>query len=465
MSAAHILVVDDEEDIRILVKDILEDEGYSVAVAENGAQARAARRSRRPDLVLLDIWMPDVDGISLLKEWNADKDHVQPVIMMSGHGTVETAVEATRLGAYDFIEKPLSMAKLLLSVSRALEAARLASENQGLRRHARPLTEPLGRSAAMETLRDQIRRVAQHEARVLIQGEPGSGKELCARYLHALSPRAQGPFVEVGAAVLMRENPAAELFGAEQDGRIRYGLLEQAAGGTVFFDEVGDMDLTLQARLFGALESGACLRVGGVEPVALDVRIIAATRRDLAREVQARRFREDLYYLLSIVPLRVPALREHSEDVPELLEYYLDFFVVQEGLPYRPFTVAAQNRLRHYPWPGNVRELKNLVQRLLILGGDHDIDADELDKALSGTTQNGAPETVGGFDLPLREARERFEKAYLEYQLKLAGGSVGRVAKQVGLERTHLYRKLRALGINTKAVRKSSDEGALPEED
>ncbi len=458
MTAPHILIVDDEPDIRRVVSEILEDEGYQVSLAENGEAARRARRAQRPDLVLLDIWMPDVDGITLLKEWGDERGSGCPVIMMSGHGTVETAVEATRLGAYDFIEKPLSMAKLLLTVSRALEVAKLERENVGLRRQAQPLSEPLGRSAVMQQLREQIQRIAQHDAWVLISGEPGTGKALSARYLHACSPRRDGSFVEVGVAALLQENSAVELFGSEGDGKVQYGLLEQAKGGTLFLDEVGDMDLAVQARLYGALESGACLRVGGVEPVTLDVRIVAATHRDLTREVQTKCFREDLYYQLNVVPLRVPPLRERSEDIPELLRYYADHFVQQEGLAYREFSVAAQNYLRNYSWPGNVRELKNLVQRLLILGNEQEVDLAEVRAALGTVVpQAGALVPPGEFDLPLREARENFERAYFAYQMRLHGGSVGKVAKSAGLERTHLYRKLRGLGVNIKESGKTAD--------
>lgn len=452
MSPAYILVVDDERDIRELLKEILVDEGYEVSVAENGETARLARRARRPDLVLLDIWMPDVDGISLLKEWSDERGPSVPVIMMSGHGTVETAVEATRLGAYDFIEKPLSMARLLVTIARALEADRLARENLGLRKYVPSVVEPPGRSVAMQQLREQIQRVAQRDVWVLIHGEPGTGKELCARYLHALSARRDRAFVSVGVATLLRENSAVELFGAEEGDRVHYGLLEQANGGTLFLDDVGEMDLAVQARLYGALASGACLRVGGSEPVQLDVRVVAATHRDLAQEVQAKRFREDLYYQLAVVPLTVPPLREHAEDVPDLLNQALDRFVAQEGLPYRRFTVAAQNRLRHYAWPGNIRELQNLVQRLLILGTGNDIEADEVEAALAAG-RDGPLTPPGLFDLPLREARENFERAYLEYQLRQVGGSIGKVAKQAGMERTHLYRKLRALGMNLKETK------------
>lgn len=453
MTMPYILVVDDERDIRDLVKEILEDEGYEVCAAESGEAARRSRRERRPDLILLDIWMPDVDGITLLKEWSDERGPMCPVIIMSGHGTVETAVEATRLGAYDFIEKPLSMAKLLLTVSRALDAEKLRRENVGLRKYTQPLLEPLGKSAVMQQLREQIQRVAQHDASVLIRGEPGTGKELCARYLHSCSSRRAGPFVDVGVAALLRENSAVELFGSEEGGHLRYGLLEQANGGTLFLDEVGDMDLAVQARLFSVLEGRSFLRVGGNEPVKLNVRIIAATHRDLVHEVQAKHFREDLYYQLAVVPLVLPSLREHADDIPELLSHYIDMFVSQEGLPYRRFTVAAQNRLRHYGWPGNIRELKNLVQRLLILGAGAEIAAEEVEAALVQTQSSIEVYAVGQFDLPLREARERFERAYFEYQLRQTDGSMGKVAKQAGMERTHLYRKLKGLGLNPKDMR------------
>jgi two-component system nitrogen regulation response regulator NtrX len=458
MSAPHILVVDDERDIRELVKEILEDEGYEVSAADSGEAARRARRERRPDLILLDIWMPDVDGITLLKEWSDESGPMCPVVIMSGHGTVETAVEATRLGAYDFIEKPLSMAKLLLTITHALEAERLRRENVGLRKYTQPLLEPLGKSVVMQQLRERIQRVAQHDASVLIGGEPGTGKELCARYLHICSPRRDGPFIDVGVAALLRENSAVELFGSEEDGQVRYGLLEQANGGTLFLDEVGDMDLAVQARLFSVLEGRSYLRVGGNEPVKLDVRIVAATHRDLGQEVQVKRFRDDLYYQLAVVPLHVPPLRDHADDIPELLAHYVDIFVNQEGLPYRRFTVAAQNRLRHYGWPGNIRELKNLVQRLLILGSGGEIQAEEVDAALAQVALPAEAIPVGQFTLPLREAREQFERAYFEYQLRQSDGSIGKVAKQAGMERTHLYRKLRGLGLNPKDVRLEDGE-------
>jgi two-component system nitrogen regulation response regulator NtrX len=456
MSAPYILVVDDEPDIRHLVKEILEDEGYQVEVAENGARAREKRRARRPDLILLDVWMPDVDGISLLKEWRDQEGLPSPVIIMSGHGTVETAVEATRLGAYDFLEKPLTMAKLLLTVERALEVDRLQRENVGLRRAAGTVTEPVGRSLTMSQLREQVRRVAQHDTAVLVTGEPSVGKQVLARYLHSQSNRRDGPFINVSiAAGMAQEDAAVALFGSEEGDRIHYGHLEQANGGTLFLNDIADMDPATQGRLLSALENRTFLRVGGTEPVSINVRIVGATHHDLEQAVRDKLFREDLYYHLNVVPLHVPPLREHIEDLSDLLAYYGNLFSTQEHLPFRTFTVGAQNRLRNHTWPGNVRELKNLVQRLLILGSGSEIGLDEIDRALGTLSFKapvvGAPAELGNwFELPLREAREQFEKAYLEHHLKLAGGSVGKMAKQTGMERTHLYRKLRALGIDAK---------------
>lgn len=455
MSGPHILVVDDEPDIRTLVKEILEDEDYTVTIAEDGASARKALRDRRPDLVLLDIWMPDMDGISLLKEWSDGEGLPCPVIMMSGHGTVETAVEATRLGAYDFLEKPLSLAKLLLTVERALEVDKLQQENIGLRRHTQHVVEPTGRSAVIQRLREQVKRIAQHDTWVLITGEPGSGRETFARYLHSQSVRRDRPFVDVGVSAIARGNSARELFGSEQGGQIHYGALEQARGGTLFLDEVADMDIEAQSQLLGALDGGAFLRVGGSEPVQIDVRIIAATQKNLQDEVQAGTFREDLFYHLNVVPLHIPPLREHREDVPELLTYYVDSYVAHEKLPYRRFDVRAQNFLRNHSWHGNVRELKNLVQRLLILGAGDEITQDEVEAALGsvGLALDSGARFPVSFDQPLRQAREAFEKAYLEYHLEKQAGNVSQIAQASGMERTHLYRKLKTLGIDVKDKR------------
>ena len=451
MSLAHVLVVDDEPDIRVTVKDILEDEGYTVAVAESAAAAREARRQQRPDVVLLDIWMPDLDGISLLREWNERGGLPCPVIMMSGHGTIETAIEATRQGAWDFVEKPISLAKLLLTVERALEAGRLKRENEGLKSRLPTPAEPIGSSAAMQVLRAQLEKLGGHDAWVLVQGEPGSGKEMLARWLHERSARRGAPFITMAAAAA-RELAGNSLFGRD-DGSDE-GLIEKANNGTLFFDEVGQLDGELQQRLHSVLEQRSLPRGGGRDPLSLDLRVVASSSQDLAALVRSGGFREDLYYLLNVVAVSVPPLRERPEDVPELLRYHADFFSNRDKLGYRSFPVAVQNRLRNYPWPGNSRELRNLVQRLLIMGSGAEISLDEVDQALAMSPQSPASAASNGlavdFSLPLREARDQFERAYLLHQLGEAGGSVGKLAKAVGMERTHLYRKLKDLGIDPR---------------
>ncbi|MGZ5051586.1 MAG: sigma-54-dependent transcriptional regulator [Methylobacter sp.] len=445
----RILVVDDEPDIRRLVCEILEDEGYKVTAAENASVARELKKAKEPDLILLDIWMPDTDGITLLKEWVAEENMLCPVVMMSGHGSVEAAVEATRLGAYDFLEKPLSLAKLLLIVERALEASTLQRENAGLKQQLVVDIEPVGKSAAVARIKDQLKRLAQHDARVLFVGEAGVGKEMYARYLHNNSARKEGPFVDVAVGSISPENSAVEFFGKEDGGKVYPGLLERAHKGTLFLSEIVGMDKETQLRLLGALESSSFLRVGGKEAVRVEVRVVASTRMALDEEVKAGRFRQDLYYLLNEVTLNIQPLREHSEDVPALLSFYVDYFVSQDRLPFRRFSMAAQNFLRNYSWRGNVRELKNLVQRLMILGAGEDIELDEVKAALGtvigdNVTSHSVPEF---FNLPLKEARDHFEKAYLEYHFEKTGGSVAKLSAAVGMERTHLYRKLHSLNI------------------
>jgi len=451
MSLSNILVVDDEPDIRGLIQEILEDEGYRVKLAENGKQARTAIAEMEPDLILLDIWMPDIDGISILKEL-AESDSLNcPVIMMSGHGTVETAVEATRLGAYDFLEKPLSLAKLVLTIKNALEAFRLQKENLNLRQYHRPSFEIIGKSQAIRELREKIDLVSNHKTPVLIIGESGTDKEAVARYLHSKSDRGDGPFISVIVSALSSQDPSIELFGHEKDGEVvQKGYLEKANGGTLFLKDIADMDMNTQAWLQSALENQYLTRVGGVAPIPIDVRIVVATRFKLEDKVKQGKFRDDFYFQLNVLPVSIPPLRDHFEDVPELLEHYVNYFVEQEGLPYRHFSTSSQNRLRRYNWPGNLRELKNLVQRMLILGQSDIIEADEVEAALAKQDIEHQNSQVASFDLPLREARERFEKAYLEYQLKQANGSVSKIARVVGMERTHLYRKLKSLGIEIK---------------
>lgn len=457
MSGPYVLVVDDEPDIRMLLRDVLEDEGYEVAMAGSVAEAKAARRSRRPDLILLDVWMPDGDGISLLKEWTDQDGLPCPVVMMSGHGNVETAVDATHLGAYDFIEKPLSIDKLTITLSNALQSERLQRENQGLRRFDAAVAEPVGDSVVMTRLRDQVQRMAQHDTWVLISGEAGVGKQTFARYLHARSARRDNAFIVVAVGSLSGSESIAELFGTEQGERVRFGLLEQAAGGVLFLDEVAEMDLQTQGRLLHALDTQRITRIGGDQPIAVNVRVVAATKADLAAAVREGRFREDLYYRLNVLPLQVPPLREHAEDIPVLLTYHMDNLHQQEGLPVRRFQAGALERLRRYHWPGNVRELRNFVQRLMILGSGDEVTREEVERTLAGQTVREAEIGEANLfpDLPLREAREQFERQYLIHQLERSEGNMTRLAERVGLERTHLYRKFKTLGIDPKRLKSS----------
>ena len=420
---SNILVVDDETGIRSLVKEILEDEGYHVDIAEDAETARASRRNRRPDLILLDIWMPDTDGISLLREWSETSTGAPPVIMMSGHGTIETAVEATRLGAYDFLEKPLSTAKLLLAVRRALEAAELRRENIGLRREALQASEPIGRSTLMGNLRDQVKRIAEHDTPVLITGESGSGKELFARYLHAHSPRAPGPFVRVRIAGLAGAAGQTEVFGAEDGPIIHYGAVEKANGGTLFLEDIVDMDPELQSRLVTMLQERSFHRVNGSEPVPLNVRIVTASRADVGRAVADSRLREDLYYLLNVVPLAVPPLRDHREDIPELVSYYIDVLVTRENLPNRRLTVGAAEPASK---PRLARQRAGADQRASAPAHLGERVRHRARGGRSGSRGHSGARAPGTteileFEIPFREAREQFERAYLEYRLRKAG--------------------------------------------
>ena len=369
--------------------------------------------------------------------------------MMSGHGSVELAVEATRLGAYDFLEKPLSLAKLLLIVERAIEAGHLQIENAGLKKQWVPDTEPVGKSAAVARIKDQLKRLAQHDTRVLFCGEAGVGKELYARYLHNNSAHRNGPFIAVAVGSISPENSAVEFFGKETQGKVYPGLLERAHKGTLFLSEIGGMDDETQLRLLSALESSSFLRVGGSEAVSVDLRVITSTRISMDDEVRSGRFRQDLFYILNEMAFNIPPLREHSEDVPGLLSFYVDYFVTQEKLAFRKFSMAAQNFLRNYNWRGNVRELKNLVQRLMILGVGEEIELEEVKSALGSVVAEVAlPSAVPEFfNLPLKDARDHFEKAYLEYHFERTGGSVAKLSAAVGMERTHLYRKLHSLNI------------------
>jgi two-component system nitrogen regulation response regulator NtrX len=450
MTASRILVVDDEADIRGLLKEILSEEGYDVEIAADASQARSSRAAQVPDLVLLDIWMPDTDGITLLREWSVTDGYDCPVVMMSGHGTVETAVEATRLGAFDFVEKPLSLTKLLRTVERALDAGRrkrLSARTQGS-----ALAVPIGKSKITQMLREQVQQAASSSSPVLFAGELGSGREAYARYLHSLSARSAKPFLSVVAASL-GQDPAAALLGSERDGRVEPGAFDQATGGSLYLSGLEDLNAAAQRALLGAIEQNGYTRVGGRQRLNLNVRWISSAQEGFDTQSSPEPLRRDLLAHLSVITLRVPPLRDYAEDVPDLLRYYVDRLVDEQHLPLRRFSVAAQNRLRNYPWPGNVGELKNLVQRVLILGAGEEIRLEEIERELAAKMAIDEPLVKQDLlALPLREAREQFERAYLQQQLLLCNGKVGQLAKRVGMERTHLYRKLRALGVDFRQL-------------
>ncbi|HEX4378330.1 MAG TPA: sigma-54 dependent transcriptional regulator [Steroidobacteraceae bacterium] len=445
MTTNKILVVDDELDIRRLLQEILTEEGYDVEVAADAGQARAARARQTPDLVLLDIWMPDTDGISLLREWSNDAGESCPVVMMSGHGTVETAVEATRLGAYDFVEKPLSLAKLLRTVERALDARARRPSGKFAAPGSSGVAAPIGRSRTMTQLRSELTRMAAFNTPLLLLGESGCDREMLARFVHQSGPTAGGPFVVLDSRTLSDDNAATRLLGPEES---QPGLIEQARKGTLYIGDVEDLPDETQRLLSGVLETGRYTRITGGDSILLEARIISSARPGIVNHVAADAFRRDLYAQLSALVVRVPALRDYAEDVPELLRQYVDELTESEGLRFRRFSVAAQNRLRNYPWPDNVRELRNLTRRFLHNPGQEEIGLEEVERELQAQTPANEPLVKHDLlALPLREAREQFERAYLQQQLLLCNGKVGLLAKRVDMERTHLYRKLRSLGI------------------
>ncbi len=463
--ANEILIVDDEPDIRMLIEGILEDEGYTVRQAGDSDAALTAFRMRRPSLVILDIWLQGsrLDGLGILKALLSEEPHV-PVVMISGHGTIETAVSAIQFGAYDFIEKPFKSDRLLLIIRRALEAARLARENAELRLRAGFESNLTGHSPAITALRAAVERVAPTGSRVLISGPAGSGKEVAARMVHSRSRRADGPFVALNCATLNPTRFEEELFGVEAGSDPlatprRAGVLERAHGGTLLLDEVSDMPLETQGKIVRALQDQTFERLGGSSRVKVDVRVLATTNRDLHAEISNARFREDLYYRLAVVPIRMPSLKERREDVPDLARYFLERSAETSGIPRRELSTDALTALQAYDWPGNVRQLRNLMDWLLIMapGGTADSIRAEM---LPAEISQGAPALLN-FDpsadlmgLPLREARDLFETQYLQAQLLRFGGNISRTAGFVGMERSALHRKLKQLGVN------SDDRGA-----
>lgn len=453
--ATDILIVDDEADIRGLVAGILEDEGYSARTAKDSDEAMAAIAARRPHLIFLDIWIErsKLDGLQLLEIIKASHPEV-PVVMISGHGTVETAVAAIKQGAYDFIEKPFNSDRLIHVANRALETLRLKREVRDLKQRAPIAQQLIGRSSVMNQLRQTIERVAPTNSRIMIVGPSGSGKELTARMLHAASTRAGGPFVVINAAAITPERMEVELFGVEAttDQTRQIGALEEAHGGTLFIDEIADMPRETQNRILRVLVDQNFMRVGGSTRVAVDVRIISSTARNLEKEIAEGRFREDLYHRLGVVPIRVPPLAERRDDVPELVEFFLEQISQGTGLPRRRIADDALAVLQSHDWPGNVRQLRNNIERLLILATgevDAPVTADMLPPDVGSLVPN-LPNGNGGehlMGLPLRDAREVFEREYLVAQISRFGGNISRTAEFVGMERSALHRKLKALGI------------------
>ncbi|HTR14048.1 MAG TPA: sigma-54 dependent transcriptional regulator [Roseiarcus sp.] len=452
---ADILIVDDEEDIRELVAGILEDEGHGPRLARNSDEAIAAIEARQPQLVLLDIWLQGskLDGLQLLELVKKQNANV-PVVMISGHGNVETAVTAIKLGAYDFIEKPFKADRLILIAERALETSRLKREVDSLRARGGALNKMVGSSAALANLKRVIDKLGPANSRVLISGPAGSGKELAARLIHERSARRDGPFVVINAPAMSPEGMEAELFGVEAAGDQprRVGALEEAHGGTLYLDEVADMPRETQAKILRVLVDQNFCRVGGSNRVHVDVRVVSSTSRDLAEAITEGRFREDLFHRLSVVPIRVPSLAERREDIPELVQYFLELTAANMGVTPRKVGADAMAVLQSHDWPGNIRQLRNNVERLMILAlGDPnaEISASML-PAEVGALVPVVPSGIGGeklLSLPLREAREAFERDYLVAQISRFGGNISRTAEFIGMERSALHRKLKSLGV------------------
>jgi two-component system nitrogen regulation response regulator NtrX len=454
--AADILIVDDETDICELVAGILQDEGYATRLARNSDEALAAVRTRRPNLVFLDIWLQGsrLDGLQLLDAIKQEHPEL-PVVMISGHGNIETAVAAIKAGAYDFIEKPFKADRLILVAHRALENSRLKRELRDLKALALLAPALIGRSPAMNQLRQTMEKVAPTNSRILIVGPSGAGKELCARTIHAHSTRANGPFVVINAAAMTPERMEFELFGIDQTNGSqtrKIGALEEAHGGTLFIDEIADMPRETQNKILRVLVDQTFERVGGAGKVSVDVRIISSTARNIEAEIAAGKFREDLYHRLSVVPIRVPPLSERREDIPLLVDFFMDQISQATGLSKRPVAEDAMAVLQTHDWPGNVRQLRNNVERLMILAGgdpDAEITAAMLPQDVGSMVPtmpngNGGEQLMG---LALREAREMFEREYLVAQISRFGGNISRTAEFVGMERSALHRKLKALGI------------------
>jgi len=454
--ALEVLVVDDEADIRELVSGVLEDEGYAVRSAADSSSALEAIEERRPSLVLLDVWLQGsrMDGLQMLQEVKR-RDPSLPVLMISGHGNLDTAVAAIREGAVDFIEKPFEAERLIHLVARATETDRLRRENETLRAQVGQDDQLGGTSVAINTVRATLKRVAPTGSRVLITGPAGVGKEIAARMIHQWSPRAKAPFIVVSAAMMSPERVEEELFGTESDGVARPGLLEQAHGGTLFLDEIADMPLTTQGKILRVLTDQSYHRVGGQRPIKVDVRVLSATSRNLQDEIAAGRFREDLYYRLNVVPVRLPPLRERREDIPELANHFLARFAAERRIAPPTLSDEAMAALQAHEWPGNVRQLRNIIERTIILAPGDRVSSIDVDLLPPEVLEHQGAAGVSGSTLtimgsPLREARESFEREYLKIQIRRFSGNISRTASFIGMERSALHRKLKALGIADK---------------
>lgn len=454
--AKDILIVDDERDIRHLIQGILEDEGYTTREAGTAKEAFAHISERAPSLVILDVWLQnsEFDGLAILEQIKVDHPHL-PVIMISGHGTIETAVTALKHGAYDFIEKPFKTDRLLMMIDRALETTQLRLENEDLKKKTNDTPFTLsGTSNAVAQLISMIDRVALTNSRVLLMGESGAGKEITARTIHKKSPRGNNPFVLINCATINPTRMEQELFGYEENGLVHTGVLERAHTGTLLLDEVADMPLETQSKIVRVLQDQSFIRVGGTDMIKVDVRIIASTSRDLKSAMQDGKFREDLYYRLNVVPVSIPPLRARLDDIPHLIEKFMEQLGTQNALPKREFSPAAMLALQSYNWPGNVRQLKNLVEWLLIMGANtagKKVEVEDLPSEISGTVPSTL-KTEWGADLiglPLREAREVFEREYLVSQVHRFGGNISKTAQFIGMERSALHRKLKSLNINS----------------
>jgi len=454
--ALEVLVVDDEKDIRELVSGVLEDEGYAVRTAADSTQTLEAFEERRPSMVLLDVWLQGsrLDGLQLLQEIKR-RDPTVPVLMISGHGNLDTAVAAVREGAIDFIEKPFEAERLIYLVDRATDTERLRRENETLRRQAGHEEFLHGNSVAINTVRATLKRVSPTGSRVLITGPAGVGKEIAARMIHNWSPRAKAPFVVLPAAMMSPDRVEEELFGSEIEGAVRPGLLEHAHGGTLFLDEIADMPLTTQGKILRVLTDQSYTRVGGQRPVKVDVRVLSATARNLSEEIAGGRFREDLYYRLNVVPVRIPPLRERREDIPEMAHYFLARFAAERHMATPDMSDEAMAALQAHDWPGNVRQLRNIIERTIILAPGDRVACIDVDLLPPETLENqnamgGSTAAVAIMGSPLREARESFEREYLKIQIRRFSGNISRTASFIGMERSALHRKLKALGIGDK---------------